>query len=492
MNDTVPSSVTDAVAISAGGHRGLAGVLEHDAPPRTGLLDAGSPHLMRSKLKPPLPAACCVHRPALLARIDAASRLKLLLLEAPVGSGKTTLLTQWHAHAAGRRAVAWLSLDMGDDDPVRLFPYLAEAVRCVVPGFHACLPAGHGMDAQFPLRQMATLFGEALGRVQQDLVIVVDDFQWVADPSVVRTFDFLVNRSPPNIHWILAARCTPKLNTVPLRLGDQLATLDAVDLNFSSAQIRQFGQGMCGRSLAEAEAECILSRTEGWVAGVKLALLAATGPRAPQGALHQFSGSHFEVAQYFGSALLREQSEDLRGFLVASSAVDRMTGDLCNALLDITHGQSMLEELERQQLFIQPLDSQAHWYRYHTLFHGFLRSCLQREPARLDALHERASRWFAEHQMYEEALHHAFAGSNAPWRLELLVRCLPVWRQGGEVAQVIRWCEKLPRAEVMNHGEICASYISSLMLSRRFDEAAAALEDVQARACAMPPISPGR
>jgi LuxR family transcriptional regulator, maltose regulon positive regulatory protein len=488
MNDTVADPSTHAVA--TGDSPGLMKPLEHCAPLCADLLDAGSVHLARSKLKPPLPGATCVHRPALLARIDAASRLKLLLLEAPVGSGKTTLLTQWHAHATHQRPVAWLSLDMGDDDPARFFPYLAEAIRCAVPGFNACLPGCHGELQQFPLQQVVSVFGEALGRLQGELVIVLDDFQWVTALSTARAFDFLVNRSPPNVHWILSARRAPKLNTVPLRLDDQLVTLDAVDLNLSGAQILQFGQGLCGRSLTAAEADCILSRTEGWVAGVKLALLSAMGPRAAEGALHQFTGSHCEVAEYFGASLLREQPEDLRAFLVASSVVDRMTGELCNALLDITHGQAMLEHLERQQLFIQPLDSQAHWYRYHTLFHGFLRGCLRRDTARLEALHERASRWFAEHQMYEEALHHAFAGGNAPWRRELLARCLPVWRQGGEVAQVIRWCEKLPRAEVMGHGEICASYVSSLLLSRRFDEAAAALNEVQAGAGQ--PMSPAR
>lgn len=491
MNDTLADSSLQAVATVD--DLGLdMGLLEQCAPLCTHLPDAGSPHLVRSKLRPPLPAAGCVHRPALLARIDAALHLKLLVLEAPVGSGKTTLLTQWHAQAAGQRAVAWLSLDMGDDDPARFFPYLAEAIRCAVPGFKACLPGTIDKEQQFPLQQVVTLFAEALGWLQQDLVIVLDDFQWITALPTARAFDFLVNRSPPNIHWVLSARRAPKLNTVPLRLGDQLATLDAVDLNFSSAQILQFGQGLCGRPLAADEAECIQSRTEGWVAGVKLALLSATGPCAAEGALHQFTGSHYEVAEYFGASLLREQSEDVRGFLVASSVVDRMTGDLCNALLDITHGQSMLEHLERQQLFILPMDSQAHWYRYHALFHGFLRSCLRRDTARLDALHERASRWFAEHQMYEEALHHAFASSNAPWRRDLLTRCLPVWRQGGEVAQAIRWCEKLPRAEVMAHGEICATYVSSLLLSRRFDEAAAVLSELQAQAGAGQPVTPAR
>lgn len=477
MNEVVAYSSMEALA--AGG-LGRMAALEQCAPLCTDVVDAGSLHLVRSKLKPPLPAAICVHRPALLARIDAASRARLLLLAAPVGSGKTTLLTQWHAGAAQHRAVAWLSLDEGDDDPVRFFAYLAEAVRCAVPGFNACIPGCHDAERRFPLLQVVTVVGEALVRLTQELVIVLDDFQYITAPSIVRAVDYLVNRSPPNIHWVISARRAPDLNTGPLRLNDQLATLDAVDLNFCSAQILQLGQGLCGRPLSVAEAECIQSRTEGWVAGVKLALLSAASPRATDGALERFNGSHGEVAQYFGISLLRELPQDLRDFLVASSVVDRMTGDLCNALLDIADGQSMLEQLERLQLFIQPMDSQGHWYRYHALFHDFLRGCLRRDAVRLAALHERASRWFAEHQLHEEALHHAFAGTHASWRRELVARCVPVWRQGGEVADVIRWCEKLPRAEVIGHEQICTAYIISLLLSRRFNEATAALDEAQA------------
>jgi LuxR family maltose regulon positive regulatory protein len=490
MNEVAGSS-TNAFA-GDGGSLGLV-PLDQCAPLCTDVLDAGSLRLVRSKLGPPPLAATCIQRPALLARIDAAVRGKLLLLAAPVGSGKTTLLAQWHAHAVSgpsRQAVAWLSLDEGDDDPVRFFSYLVEAVRCAAPGFDACVPGCHAAAQRFPLQQAATAVCEGLARLGHDLVIVLDDFQWVAAPSMVKAVEFLLNRSPQSIHWIVSARHAPALNTGPLRLSDQLATLDAVDLSLCSSLIVQMGQGLCRKPLSTAEADGIRSRTEGWVAGVKLVLLSAAGPQEADGAWHQFTGSHSELAQYFGAALLQDQPEDVREFLVASSIVDRMTGDLCNALLDSTHGQSMLEHLERLQLFIQPMDSHAHWYRYHALFRDFLRGRLRRDPARMQALHERASRWFAEHQLHDEALHHAFAGSNVRWRCELVARCLPTWRQGGEVADVIRWCEKLPRAEVIGHEELCAQYIGGLVLSRRFDEAAAALGEVQARAAAGPVMSP--
>jgi LuxR family maltose regulon positive regulatory protein len=486
MDEVAGSSTNVAVAATSG--RDRIEPLDQCAPMCTDVLDAASLHLVRSKLRPPLPPATCIQRPSLVARIDAVSHRKLLLLAAPVGSGKTTLLTQWYGQAAMQRPVAWLSLDEGDDDPVRFFAYLVEAIRGAMPGFDACVPGCHDADQRFPLRQVVTVVGEALERLSQDLVIVLDDFQWLTAPAVLRAIDFLVNRSPQNIHWILSGRRAPDLNLGPLRLCDQLATLDALDLNFCSASILQLSQGLCRQPLSAAEADGIRSRTEGWVAGVKLALLSAAGPQAAGSAGQPFTGSNAKLAQYFANSLLQEQTGEVRQFLVATSIVDRMTGDLCNALLGITHGQSLLEELERMQLFIQPLDSHAHWYRYHTLFHDFLRGSLRRDVARMDALHERASRWFAEHQLYEEALQHAFAGSNAAWRLELVVRCVQAWRQGGEVANVIRWCEQLPRAEVLGHEVICSAYTGGLILSRRFGEAAVMLDELHARAAAGRPV----
>jgi LuxR family maltose regulon positive regulatory protein len=453
-----------------------------------GALHPHAAPLQRAKpaLRPPLPAAACVLRPALLARIDAASRRKLLLLAAPIGSGKTTLLTQWYRHAGAERSVAWLSLEEGDGEPARFFSHLVEAVRSAAPTFDACVTGRRHASEALALQALTGAVNQSLGRLQQDLVIVLDDFQWLAAPALLHMVDLLLQRSPPNVHWILSGRCVPELNMSPLRLRDQLATLDAADLNFDSASIEQLGRQLCGRPLTPPEAECIQSRTEGWVAGVKLALLAVSEGVSRSGVtddtLHKFAGSHNEVARYLGASVLQAQSPQVRSFLVASSVVDRMSGELCNALLDITHGQALLEQLERSQLFIQPLDSHGRWYRYHTLFLDFLRSCLRRDAARIAPLHERASRWFAEHQLFEEALEHAFAGADAAWRRDLVARCARTWWHGGEHADVIRWCEKLPRAEVIGHEDLCEAYISSLILSRHFDAAVVALREAQAGA----------
>jgi LuxR family transcriptional regulator, maltose regulon positive regulatory protein len=440
-------------------------------------------------LKPPPPAAACMARPPLLMRLDTASRGKVALLVAPIGSGKTTLLAQWYRHAAADRRIAWLSLDEGDDESQRFFAGLIAAVRSVVPGFDARMPGNRHAPAGAPPLHAAV--SESLGRLSQDLVIVLDGIQWLAAPALVHSLDFLLHHSSAHVHWVLAGRRVPGLNLGPFRLDDQLATLSAADLNVDSALVLQLGHQLCGRPLSVAQAEAIVARTEGWVAGVKFALLAASAPDAADGGLPAFSGAHGELARYLDTCVLQAQSAELRDFLLATSIVDKMTSELCNALLGISHSQALLEHLERSQVFTRALDSRAHWYRYHPLFLDFLRGCARRDAARLPLLHERASRWWAEHQFLAEALHHAFLGSHAAWRRELVAHCARTWLQSGEIAAVVHWCEKLPRAEVMAHEDMCAAYISSLILSRRFDEGLVALREMEARAAAGQPVHAG-
>ncbi|HEY0684560.1 MAG TPA: LuxR C-terminal-related transcriptional regulator [Steroidobacter sp.] len=436
--------------------------------------DVTSHHLIQGKLKPPQTAATCIERAALLSRLDAAAKKKLALVTAPIGSGKTTLLAQWHRRACGEQCVAWLSLDEHDNEPVRFFSYLIAALKAVCPTFDAYIPHQRRLDES--LDATITVVLASLGRLNQPAVIVLDDLQMLSTPALVRAVDTLLLQSPPGIRWILSGRGLPSLHMSQLRLNDELMTLGAADLNFDTAAIVQLGEKLCSRTLTDDEASSIQRSTEGWVAGVKLALLAAVESRDGIG---DFDGSHYEVARYLGTSVLQEQPVEIREFLLASSVVDRMTAELCNQLLGITHGQSLLEQLERAQLFIQPLDSHGHWYRYHTLFLDFLRSCLRHDMARLSLLNELASRWYAEHQLYEEALHHAFAASNEEWRLELLERCATSWLRAGEIVCVIHWTSKLPRHVMLGHAGICTVYIASLILSRRFSEAAATLREVE-------------
>ncbi|HVF16007.1 MAG TPA: LuxR C-terminal-related transcriptional regulator, partial [Steroidobacteraceae bacterium] len=428
------------------------------------------------------PAAASIIRAPLLRRLDEATRRKLVIIAAPTGSGKSTLLAQWHHKYASSRAIAWLSLDEQDSDPTRFFSYLIGAVRSVAEGFAAYIPSRRDDDAAALINSVAATFGEQLGRIDRELAIVIDDCQWLATPLLSRALDLLIRRAPPNVHWVVSGRCIPEVNVGALRVNDELGMIGAGDLSFDSALILALSRKLSNRPLSPADADYIRERTEGWVAGVKLALLAREESRANEDALHAFAGSHFEVANYLGGSVLQEQPQDVRTFLLGSCIVDRMTGELCNALLGITDSQCLLERLERAQLFIQPLDKHRHWFRYHTLFLDFLRSRLRRdEAAQLPTLHERASRWYAEHHFFEEALEHAFAAKNITWRNDLLARCAATWLQNGEIPEILKWTERLDLSEVLGEIAIARSYVSALILSRRFDEAASALSALRSQ-----------
>lgn len=437
-------------------------------------------HLINAKLKPPHAASVWVERQALLARLDDALRRRVVLLVAPIGSGKTTLLSQWYQYASRTRSVVWLSLDEHDNEPVRFFSYLVGALRSAVDDFSAYIASRSHEQVELLLDHVSAVFLESLRAIERDLVIVLDDFQSISDPGILRAFLFLLQHCTPNVHWMIASRHLPELNLTQLKLQDELAVFGSNELNFAAADIAHLSEKLYGKALSAADADYIRARTEGWIAGAKLALLSASDPATARESLKQFTGSHAEVARYLATAVLRDQPPEVRDFLVAGSIADKVNGDLCNALLGISNGQALLQKLEESQLFIQPLDSQQQWYRYHVLFLDFLRSCLRRDFAsRIPQLHKTASQWFAEHQMTEEALVHAFASGERVWCVELVAHCAEKWLKDGEITEVLRWIGKLSREEILRHAEIGNAYITSLILSRRFNEAAAVLRDVE-------------
>jgi len=414
--------------------------------------------------EPPLLAPSSVSRPALMARLDAASKLRLVVVAAPAGSGKTTLLTQWFRRSRQRRVAAWLTLDGPLAGPeafaVRLLASLSAAG--VVP------PAADAPPAQ----ALQALLAQRSG----DLLIVVDDVHWAQDAPCMRLLDALLAASAPGVHWVLSGRCLPALNLPTWRLRDQLEVLDGGDLAFDAGQVVQLGRKLMDEPLSRAQAERLIDATQGWTAGVKLGLLAvAARPREVDAALADFDGGYVDMAAYLEREVLSEQDPPLQDFLVSTGLVDAMTGELCDALLGGDGSQAMLERLERGQLFVIAQDSHGLAFRYHPLFHGFLRSRLAADPARQRVLHERASRWYAGQLRFAEALAHAFKSGEVSWCAELVERAALRWQQSGDIAEVVQWCERLPPEQLLARPALGVAYSTCLVLCRRFDQAHAML-----------------
>ncbi|ABF92997.1 transcriptional regulator, LuxR family [Myxococcus xanthus DK 1622] len=428
--------------------------------------------LLPTKLSPPRAASVLVPCGAALRRIDHGVSGKLVLVTAPLGSGKTTLLTQWYREARVPHLLAWLSLDEQDNAPERFFAYLVGAIRRAAPDFDA-------YSTSQPEHATAVIL-QSLWSLGRELVVVLDDFHVLRERPLVRAFSYLLDHSPPHVHWVVSSRNIPELDLAKLKLTEQLVTLDGRDLNLDGEAIRELGLRLCGAVLTPEDIDSLRTRTEGWVAGVKLALLSAGEHASVSDALRKAIGSNHDVARYLADAVLREQPEEVREFLVLSSVVEQLHGALCNALLGITRGHTLLGQLERSQLFIQALDTERQWYRYHPLFLDVLRAQLACDYAdRIPRLHRAASAWFAENQMPDEALTHAFASEDRDWCLALTARCMEAWMREGELASVLHWTAKLTAQEVIRSPAICVGHIACLILSRRFAHATAALRDAQ-------------
>ncbi len=435
---------------------------------------AGEPvsHLLPTKLAPPRTASVLVRLTEALRRIDQGVHGKLVLVSAPLGSGKTTLLTQWFREARAPHLLAWLSLDAQDNAPERFFSYLAGAIRRAAPEFDAYSTGQPEHATSVMLRSLWNL-----GR---ELVVVLDDFHVLREQALVQAFSYLLDHSPPHVHWVVSSRCLPELDLARMKLSEQLVTLDARDLSLDGEAIRALGLRLCGASLTPEDAESLRSRTEGWVAGVKLALLSAGEHASVRDTLRKAIGSNHDVARYLTDTVLREQPDEVREFLILSSVVEHLHGALCNAIMGITRGPALLANLERSQLFIQPLDAEHQWYRYHPLFLDVLRAQLACEFGdRVPGLHRAASVWFAEHSLPEEALTHAFASGDRAWCLELTARCMESWMREGEIASVLQWTAKLTAEEVIRSPALCVGHIACLILSRRFAHATSALKDAR-------------
>jgi LuxR family maltose regulon positive regulatory protein len=400
--------------------------------------------LVWSKLRPPAPRAGLLSRARLQVRLQASLQGKLCLVDAPAGFGKTTLLAQWCA-GAGAGRVAWVSLDEGDNDATRFWMYVVEALRTVEPDVGAiALQALRRPSADLYRTVLPSLLNE-LSAIDSQLVLVLDDYHLVTNATCHRTLGFFLDHLPPGVHVALSTRADPPLPLARMRAKGELGEIRFVELEFTDEEASALLNGSMRLQLAAADVERLAERTEGWPAGLYLAGLSLRGRQDASGFIASFHGDNHHVADYLGAEVLAHQPEQIRAFLLRTSILERLSGPVCDAVLETEGSRELLGELERSNLFLTPLDDHREWYRYHHLFAQLLRVELgHREPELLPALHRRAAAWHRRAGNVEEAIHHATAAGEFSEAATLIARhWLGHWRRG-RLASVARWLDELP------------------------------------------------
>lgn len=355
-----------------------------------------------------------VPRPRLVARLEAAAERPLVLVDGPPGYGKTSLLSEWLRTGAPGRRSAWLTLGPMDTSPRRLLALLIGAVRDCFPGFDCRIgPVLPEAGAAPAVEAAVPGFLEALRRLPDPLVIVLDGAQVLQGPRVQELVDVLAAGLPPGVQLAVATRADPPLPLARRRAGGAVLELRADDLRFGddevAALVAASGLGLEGPDAQRVRDE-LLARTEGWPVGVALALRAMRSEPDPVRFASGFAGTHRDVSDYLVEEVLRRLSPEVRTFLARTSILPRLSGGLCDAVLDGAGSQAVLERLERSNLFVVALDADRRWYRYHRVFAEVLRAELQRtRPAVVAELHRRASAWLDAAGAQREAAEHALA-----------------------------------------------------------------------------------
>src|SRR5829696_2897791 len=405
--------------------------------------------LVATKLALPALRAGLIPRASLVSLLEAGLEAKLCLVDAPAGSGKTTLLGQWCAAAGGGR-VAWVSLDEGDNDPTRFWEYVVAAFQTVEPGVGAtALEALRRRGVDIPRVVLPSLLND-LGEIGSRLVLVLDDYYHLTDASCHQTLGLFLDHLPAGVHVVLSTRADPPLSLARMRARGELAELRVAELQFTSQEAAALLNGSMGLGLAAEEVARLAERTEGWAAGLVLAGLSLQGREDPSGFIASFQGDDRHVADYLTAEVLDRQPEQSRTFLLRTSILERLSGPLCDAVLETDGSAEVLAELERSNLFLVPLDDRRNWYRYQQLFAQLLRLELaQRDPELVPVLHWRAAAWHRQAGNVDEAIYHGSAAEEFAEVGELIaVHWLTYWRSGRRTT-VARWLDGLPAEAIL-------------------------------------------
>ena len=400
-----------------------------------------------------------VARERLRGLLEAADEVRLILVSAPAGFGKTTLLADWLATTRSRSA--WLSLDPGDNDVVRFSRYLLAATADLAarPDYEARIDGARRFDPEFTLRGIVDAIAAASECSREGgSVVVLDDYHLIEEPAIHGLVASLVERLPRRARLVIATRADPPLPLARLRARDELLEVRAADLRFPSAEAASLLQST-GAELALGEVEALTDRTEGWAAAHRLAGASLRGRPNHEELVQRFGASNRYVLDYIVEEVLAGLSPDTQRFLLRTSILERLSGPLCEAVTGDPEGQARLEELERANLLIVPLDDERRWYRYHALFAEILRARLTAaHPDDVAGLHASASAWHEEHGNDDEAIVHALRSGDVERMSRVVAIASGRYINAGELATMRHWLDALPQEIVRNHAQLAASY----------------------------------
>src|SRR5712672_1401605 len=393
-----------------------------------------------------------VPRPALFERLGASARVTVL--SAPPGSGKTVLLRSWIGEPGLAGRVAWVSVGRGEQDPQRFWLSVLGALRQTSAGSRLVreLTAAPDLDGWAVVERLL----KDLTPLADRLWLVIDDMHELRSAEALAQLELLVMRAPPELRFVLATRHDLRLGLHRLRLEGELSEIRAAVLQFPQAEARELLTA-AGVALPEPALAMLHERAEGWAAGLRLAALSLAGHEDPERFAAEFSGSERTVAEYLLAEVLERQGEEVRRLLLRTSVLERVSGELADALTGGSGGERILQDLEEANAFVMALDAARSCFRYHRLFAGLLQLELRRTASHeVSELHRVAAGWFAGHGLPVEAVRHAQGAQDWGLAARLLADAWPGLHLGGQAADVHELLTGFPAEAAAADAELAA------------------------------------
>src|SRR3954452_18223226 len=420
----------------------------------------------------------------LLERLDRATTKRVTVISAPAGSGKTSLLRAWADRAADSRRVAFVSVGRDEHSAERFWSSVLDAVRGPA---RSSDPDTSPATASLEGDQLLELVTSEVAEQVEPLVLIVDDLHELRSADALAQLERLLTALPSSARVVLSSRRDLPIRLHRLRLADEMAEIRAGDLRFTEPETLEL-LARSGIALSDAGAVALHRHTEGWAAGLRLAVISLGGHPDPERFVAEFSGTDRAIGEFLMAEMLERQPIEVQSMLLRTSLVDRVNGELADVLSGRAGSEQMLLELEDTNAFVVSLDAQRTWFRYHQLLTDFLRLELRRTAAdEIPGLHRRAAGWFADRGDVVEAVRHALAAGDWPDAARLVADHSFSWVLDGQAGTIDAVLQAFPEGASADHPDLALAHAAAELNQGRLEEAAAQLALAESHVPSAPP-----
>jgi len=411
-----------------------------------------------------------LRRSSLFDHLDKGLEAKLTLVSAPAGSGKTSLISDWVRSKKYR--ILWLSLDKNDKDPSLFLGYIVQSFQKTMDNFGGPILQLLKSHERPSNEALIHLLINEIVKLKEDYLLVLDDFHLAETKEIAELTSYLLEHIPENFHILISTRSDPMLHMAKLRSQRQLVELRFSDLAFSVDEISGLFSNKLKIKLSDYDAQLLESKTEGWISGLQLVALSLEGQSDTSKFIRDLSGENRYIMDYLIEEVLNALSIDLKEFLLQTSILEKFSSQLCNKLLGIKDSQSILEKLEKRNLFIVPLDNERKWFRYQHLFADLLKQRLLLKGSKIVGdLHRKSVECYEEEEMHDLALEHSLATKNHTKSVVLAEKVVEEMWKDGQHSAILDLGDMVPQNIYEKHPKFCMYYAWALFNAGKMDRA---------------------